>query len=593
MKHFVFFFLTLLSLSASTDYKTKIEQLSLDRHPDWYTLLHFKHGQSEIDDPIFFLSKTGKTDPKSELLATITAMLSDPTDDDNSTVCIYPARLNFITEHIPELKEQIPHKSCTKLRRFLKEIDPHSLTLSFPTAHINSPASMFGHTLLRVNSDVNSSLISNAINYAAITDETNGFIFAYQGLFGGYEGRYSIMPYYKKIEEYNGLENRDIWEYTLNFNEAESRRIVLYTFELSRIYSDYFFLSENCSYNLLWLLQHGKKSQIDLVSGFNYTATPIDTIRELRSHHLIQDGTFRHSKNKLIKHIFTKVDSTDRVIDFMQSGYDPTYLEGLDRNQSIYTLDIATNVLQADYISHRIDKATYTKNFIKLLRDRSKLGKIAPYDVPEADNPLKSDPGHKVSIGGFRDNSFHLSYRPTYHDIYDIEKGYISGAYITFFDFIARFDEQGRSSLDRIGFLDIRSYAVRDFYFKPISWEVNVAAERLSDGNFYLKLKTGAGLSYGNDTFILYLMALPFGLAGEQTDYYGISGKVGTIINFDHYKLGGYIERSTYSDNLLDEQTSGEAYLTRYINENFNLGLRYQKREFAGEQYGLFLYWKF
>ena len=593
MKRFVFFFLYLSTFLFSDNHLRQIEQLSLATHPDWYTLLHFKHGQSEIDDPVFFLSEKGKTDPKAELLATIEAMITDPTDDDNSTICLYPARHNFIIEHLPELREQIPQKACKKLNLFLKEINPHSLTLSFPTAHINSPASMFGHTLLRVNTDVNSSLISNAINYAAITNESNGIFFAYNGLFGGYEGRYSIMPYYKKIEEYNGLENRDIWEYELDFNEEEARRVVLYTYELSRVYSDYFFLSENCSYNLLWLLQHGKKSRFDLVKGFNYTATPIDTIRELRHHDLIKDAVYRHSKIKLIKHVFKKVDSTDRVVDFMESGYDPQYLEGLDRNQSIYTLDIATNVLQADYISGRIDKKIYGRNFIKLLRDRSKLGKIDEYDVPVADNPLVSDPGNKLTLGGYQDGSFHVSYRPTYHDIYDIEKGYIAGAYITFFDFIGRLDEKGRSYLDRLSFLDIRSYAVRDFYFKPVSWEVNFGIERLMDNKPYLKLKTGGGFSYGNESVVMYFMALPFAAAGEDDSFYGISGKAGAIINFQDYKIGGYVERATYSEELLDEQTFGEAYVTRYLTHDFNLGIRYQKREFSDELYGFFLYYKF
>ena len=68
----------------------------------------------------------------------------------------------------------------------------------FPTAHINSPASMYGHTFLRVSSDEETPLISNAINYAAKTTDTNGFIFAYKGLFGEYEGRYSIYLIMKK-----------------------------------------------------------------------------------------------------------------------------------------------------------------------------------------------------------------------------------------------------------------------------------------------------------------------------------------------------------------------------------------------------------
>ena len=89
----------------------------------------------------------------------------------------------------------------------------------FPTSHINSPASMYGHTFIKISSSKDTPLISNAINYAAKTDEKNGLIFAFQGIFGGYEGRYSILPYYEKLKEYNNLEQRDVWEYDLNLNE--------------------------------------------------------------------------------------------------------------------------------------------------------------------------------------------------------------------------------------------------------------------------------------------------------------------------------------------------------------------------------------
>jgi len=102
----------------------------------------------------------------------------------------------------------------------------------FPTAHINSPASMYGHTFLRVSSNHDTPLISNAINFAAKTNDTNGLIFAYKGLFGEYEGRYSILPYYEKIKEYNNLEQRDIWEYDLDLTQEEINRLVLHTFEL-------------------------------------------------------------------------------------------------------------------------------------------------------------------------------------------------------------------------------------------------------------------------------------------------------------------------------------------------------------------------
>ena len=106
-----------------------------------------------------------------------------------------------------------------------KNLQVKSISLIFPTAYISSPASMQGHTFLRLDKDINTPLIANAINYSARTNETFGAIFAYKGLFGGYKGLYTMMPYYEKIGEYSDLELRDIWEYRLNFAQKEIDRL--------------------------------------------------------------------------------------------------------------------------------------------------------------------------------------------------------------------------------------------------------------------------------------------------------------------------------------------------------------------------------
>jgi hypothetical protein len=76
------------------------------------------------------------------------------------------------------------------------------VTLVFPTAYLNQPSSMFGHTFLRIDrngQDDRSRLHSYAINYGAVTGNDGGVMFAFKGLMGGYPGTVSIMPYYKKV----------------------------------------------------------------------------------------------------------------------------------------------------------------------------------------------------------------------------------------------------------------------------------------------------------------------------------------------------------------------------------------------------------
>ncbi len=64
----------------------------------------------------------------------------------------------------------------------------------FASGYVNSPASMFGHTFLRIDSSLeNSPLLSFAVNYAALTDPKDGGIaFTVKGMLGGYKGYYSV-----------------------------------------------------------------------------------------------------------------------------------------------------------------------------------------------------------------------------------------------------------------------------------------------------------------------------------------------------------------------------------------------------------------
>ena len=238
------------------------------------------------------------TDLKKELFETINSL----ENGQNNVLCRFPLRVKWLKENIPSLEKDIVNYSCAELDEFLTLVDAKHVTMVFPTAHINSPASMYGHTFLRVSSNEETPLISNAVNFAAKTDDTNGLIFAYKGLFGEYEGRYSILPYYEKIKEYNNLEQRDIWEYDLNLTQDEIDRLVLHAFELKDSYSDYFFFKENCSYNILWLLEVARYD-LDLVSHFTFKTVPLDSIKILKPYNLIKDSRFRYSNMRKMKNI--------------------------------------------------------------------------------------------------------------------------------------------------------------------------------------------------------------------------------------------------------------------------------------------------
>ena len=82
-----------------------------------------------------------------------------------------------------------------------------------------------------------------------------------------FQGIFLHPPYYEKVTEYNNIDHRDIWEYDLNFSEHEVLRMVMHMWELKDIYSDYYFFDENCSYDLLYLLEAARPS-LELTDEF-------------------------------------------------------------------------------------------------------------------------------------------------------------------------------------------------------------------------------------------------------------------------------------------------------------------------------------
>ncbi len=554
--------LFLLSFNFSSK---NFSNLHNDRY--WHTLLHFKNGESEIDDEKFFLSLNGKQDAKEELKETIKALL----EDKDKIICRFPARINWIMEKLPELKSELGDYSCKEIDKLIEDFDPKHISLIFPTAHINSPASMYGHTLLRIDADKKTPLISQAINYAAKTSEDNGFLFAFYGLSGGYEGRYTILPYYDKVKEYSDMEARDIWEYELNLNKNEIKLLLYHQFELKDIYADYLFMSENCSYNLLWLLESARED-VHLIDDFRYKAVPIDTIRVLKRTGFIKDVTYRASKSKKIKAVISKISDKNRAKEFLQNGYDFNLLKDLNNTQKVYTLDLSTQMLQYKRTKNKIGKKVYIKDLMKLLDARSKLPSINSDKIEEPINPLDGHKSNRLSLSIDEDKTVFLAYKPVFHDIYDIDNGFTEGSYINFFDFVFKKDKNSNVKLEKFDFVNIASYAKRDFLFKPLSWGVEAGWQRNHEDELGFKLKGGVGYTYGKEGFLYHFFLNP-AFYYVKDAVFGVAPKIGFIKNFLNFKFGLKLEREFLTTG--DKITEFEAFSTYNLHKNLALNLKY------------------
>lgn len=563
----------------------------LHRERTWEVLLHYRPRgearESLVDDPRFFLSPHGKTDPAAELAATLRGLFAaDPSGDEHAR-CRFPARAAWLAEELAVGADRLPPMACPRLDEAMAAVDPQSVVLVFPAAHPNGPASMFGHTLLRVGSTYRSDLLSYAVNYAAHTTDTNGLVYAFKGIFGGYPGYYSILPYYEKVKEYSDLEHRDVWEYPLALTPGEVGRMVRHIWELRDIASDYYFFDENCSFNLLFLLE-AARPQLRLAEEYwdrrSFWVMPADTVAVIEGAGLIEKVVYRPAMATRIRQRASLLSPEARR-EALQTALSPRRAQevaaaGRPPEERRQILDLAAEYVQYRYSRKELEQPEFQRQFLQVLKARSPLG---PGEVDAAQVPVPPRPesGHlpgRLGLGGgYRcDTPFaELSLRPAYHALMDADEGYSPHSQINFLEASGRYyPERNSVRLQKLTAVDIVSLAPRDEFFKPISWKVNggLARRPFADGadRLFLRLNTGGGLAWpvpGNG--VVYGMAeMDLNVSDRLRDKAVLGGglSAGVIVSpHDRWK-------AALSGSALAYGLQWHEYYRLALDQNFSLG---------------------
>jgi hypothetical protein len=357
------------------------------------------------------------------------AQQQDLTTPDAHLRCRFPARYAWLKTQYPEHAQQWPQQPCPALTQWLKDLDSDQATLVFASDYLNNPSSMFGHTLLRLDSRQHSDdvrLLSYAINYSAQTNTSNGLEFAWKGLTGGYPGAFSLLPYYEKVKEYNDWESRDLWEYELNLHEDEVHRLLLVYWEWREFTAPYYFFTRNCSYELLGLLEMARPG-LDLQSRFNWHAMPTDTLRAvLQQPELLKRITYRAASGTKLEAAAQRNSRqvNRQALALSQQGAFTQDLTPLEQAQA---LEAAYDDLYTRHVNHKAD-AEAPIRLRQLLTQRSIL------DVPDqrVEPPVPAvepSQGHgtgrwSVGAGHDREAFTTLRFRPAYHDWLDPSGGY-------------------------------------------------------------------------------------------------------------------------------------------------------------------------
>jgi len=556
----------------------------------WQTLLHYEDSwllgfQSLSDDDRFFLAEDGKYNARSELAATIKAF-QQPGAGDDSAACSFPARFALLKRFEQRLGITLLEPDCPQFEQWRKGINASRVTLVFPSSFINNPASAFGHTFIRLDpAGTPQPLLAYAANYEARTSPADSaFVYAAKGIFGGYQGQFSVEPYYKKVEKYSDLEDRDIWEYHLSLTEEEVQQLVRHLWELRRIGFDYYYFDENCSYQLLSLLEAARPS-LTLKKNFSNWVIPVDTVRVLLENKgILEDVVFRPARATTLSARSDKLSGAERKLAYQLAEGEAVDLDERALLTSARTLELAYEV-----VSYKILASTDEENELRaraheLLARRSKLqGNIPEFVVPTP--AVRPDRGHLTSklgasIGSASGTPFYnLQYRGAYHDILDPEAGFIPGAAIELMTTTLQHRAGQSIKLEQLKFLDARAISPRSEFIKPISWILQAKLDRKlvrEERPLIPSFHGGVGLSFKLSRPIFFsLLRLGAEVSGNYRENMalGFGNRSGMLVQFtDRFGMltEGEVLRFGWGDDHTSYVIGAEA---RYTLER-NVALR-------------------
>jgi hypothetical protein len=525
---------------------------SFAQHPQWLALLHYDLSlshRSRATDQKFFLASTGDTDPHAELLATLAAMRQPVAEDDSHAICRYPARSAWITKALEIEATELPAVACNRFKKWRDAISPQSITVVFPTSFLNNPASAFGHTFIRLDQKEDSdssALLDYAADFAASTHDENALAYALKGIFGGFDGYYTVAPFFKSVEKYSDLENRDIWEYRLNFTQEERELLTAHLWELREHQFTYFYFDENCSYQILALLNVARPS-LQLLEGAGLWVIPVDTIRLLHSRPgLIQKATFRASAATKLRTRIGLASSHSQAqaiaIATQAETIDGALQEIQDDKERAAILDLAYEYLSYETIRDGNDSDRAKQLSWQILAARSAIPRIPEVLVDAPD--IRPEGGHRTALlsigaGSSEDRAVgEVVFRPAFHTLSDPIGGYLPGNQIKFFEIAARHSEGRGTELNRFNALDIMALTPRETFFQPISWRVNLGYRQYQreglDPLGLGALSVGAGRTYrlGAHSLVYAMLDADFEFSSmlERGHAFGLGPRGGLIL---------------------------------------------------------------
>jgi len=479
--------------------------------------------------------------------------------------CNYPARSFWILNNFSDYFESTASPSCPDVDKWVSRFTHYELSLAFASSDFSQPASIFGHTFIALHRGEAEFLDGYAINYAAnFEDQANSINYFVNGLVGAYPGVINITPLYKKIKEYTVESQRSIYLYKLKLSEKQKRQFILTLWERKKAKFDYLFVSENCSYAILKLLQILEPS-IEVPRGLLGQVIPFETVRSVENAKLIDFSSVTYPFAKKIQNNLHRLSSDSKKLLLALIKQRITFEEWLARKQGI------TSLTALQYLNLRIQQDDVDRVYARKLRNlltenallmaESKGSNSIVQELPTYTDLFQTHLPNRVSIAlknsNIQGNFLDLNLRWAYHDFLDPVSPLLNSSSVEAFSGTFRVSN-GDTSLERLDIISVKSLPNYSNLFPKKSTNFNIELTRsdLTNDKLGFNLAWGRGLSKHT---------------GDGGIFYG-------LINFEWL----------YSSQLLHSNAIGyssELGYNRSLSSNSRLFIKAHRKWYPNEKY--------
>jgi hypothetical protein len=484
-------------------------------HPQWLSLGHYEKSIWKVSSPFrgtFFLHPRGFHSPKDELLKSIEVLFEE--QERNPLQCRYPARVRWLAKELAIPIEML--NACEERQKWKQELNAQAVSLIFAASDLGNASSSFGHTFLKlINPDLgkNKDLTNYGVNYAAHTDRSDGVLYALKGLFGFYQGVFTMLPYHQKIREYVNVEGRDLWEYPLRFSPDEVDFLVDHLIEIEQASAPYYFASDNCAYQILKTLEVVRPS-LKVAQQFRFFVIPIDTLKMLdRSGNIFSERIYRKSLKGQYLEGLTQL--SDQQVDVLKRGLgsEDKRIDGnLTGVEKAHVIEVGTKFLALEEFRQQ---KSMTEDIYKLSVQRASLGRVPPLIESKVPPPPEESHDSSAFYWGFgflgrpvdSDQSYYsFKFRTVFHDLEQIDSGAVKFSHSEMLSVDGRFfPEQERWLLDKLTVLNLLNTPPMTALDRNFAWKVRF--DLLDKWNPDFEVGGGASVDIGEARLVSFLSA--------------------------------------------------------------------------------------